>query len=173
MEFFKDFKKLINTNITPVISNNKMSVTFSEEEVKQLEDAICNSASKRSWSSHKKDMKKFILAYFEKQKTPGSIKKNKSKSPSSEKKSNGKEKKVKEKYLKGPNNGYKILKVSKNYEFPSSIYKKDDPNSAGKSAMKGIIKKNKLDDDVTFTFSIITGTDKYKFTCKSGKLEAH
>jgi len=182
MEFLDNFKKLINTDITPVVSNNKMSVTFTKEEVEQLEDAICNSEAKRSFSSHKKDLHKFILAYFEKQRTKGSKKKSKSKSPTGKKnetnKSSGKKKKKetsekKSKELKGPKNGYKILKVSKNYEFPSSIYKKDDPDAAAKSAMKGIIRKNELDDDITFTFSIITGGDTYKYTCKSGKLEAH
>jgi len=158
-----------------------MSVTFTKEEVEQLEDAICNSAAKRSFSSHKKDLHKFIIAYFEKQRMKGSKKKSKSKSPSkSPSKSSGKKKKETSekkskspKEPKGPKNGYKILKVSKGYEFPSSIYKKDDPDDAAKSAMKGIIRKNELDDDVTFTFSIITGSDKYKYTCKSGKLEAH
>ena len=46
-----------------------MSITFTAEEVKQLTDDICNSESKRSFSSHKKDVKKFILSYFEKQRT--------------------------------------------------------------------------------------------------------
>ena len=47
-----------------------MSITFTAEEVKQLTDDICNSEAKRSFSSHKKDVKKFILSYFEKQRTP-------------------------------------------------------------------------------------------------------
>ena len=167
MEFFDSFKKLINTNITPIVDNNKMSVTFSEEEVKQLEDAICNSTAKRSYLSHKKNMKKFIPAYFEKQ-----ITRSKKKSSSNEKSKKGEVEK-KSKSSKGPKNGFKILKVSKNYEYPSSIYKKDDPDAAAKSAMKGIIRKNELDDDVTFTFSIVIGNDTYKYTCKSGRLESH
>jgi hypothetical protein len=188
MEYLENFKKLINSNIPYKNIGNKMSVTFTEKEVEQLEDAICNSTSMRSYSSHKKDMKKFILAYFEKQRTAESKKKsdNIGKSHISEKKNskkkNSKKKNSKKKIKsdekkspkdpKGPKDGYKILKVSKNYEFPSSIYKKDDPDVAAKSAMKGIIRKNELDDD-TFTFSIITGEYTYKYTCKSGKLITH
>ena len=144
-----------------------MSLTFTEEEVKQLEDAIFNSSSKRSYTSHKKDIKKFLLAYFEKQKIE--IKKNEK---SQEKKSLSSESSNSKK-MKGSNDGYKITKVSKNYEFPSSIYKKDTHEEAAKSALNGIIRKNNLDDKTIFTFVITKGEKSYKYTAKNGKLENH
>jgi hypothetical protein len=176
-------KKLINTDISRLSKNDKMSLTFTEEEVKQLEDSICDSSAKRSYTSHKRDMKKFILAYFEKKrkgstkKSPSADKKNGSSKKSQEKKSlNGIKKsnsKNKSSNSKEPKDGYKIVKVSKNYEFPNSIYKKDTPEEAAKSALKGIIRKNDLDDKHTFTFSITSGEKSYKYTTKNGKLEAH
>ena len=176
-------KKLINTDISMLSKNDKMSLTFTEEEVKQLEDAICDSSAKRSYTSHKRDMKKFILAYFEKKrkgstkKSPSADKKNGSSKKSQEKKSlNGIKKsnsKNKSSNSKEPKYGYKIVKVSKNYEFPNSIYKKNTPEEAAKSALNGIIRKNDLDDKPTFTFSITSGEKSYKYTTKNGKLEAH
>lgn len=149
-----------------------MSLTFTEEEVKYLEDAICNSSTKRSYLSHKKDMKKFILSYFYKLKSSSGTNKVSGKKKSSDKNSSDKKSPVKNELVKkGSGRVYKIVKVSKNFEFPSSVYKKNTPDDAAKSAMKGIIKKNNLDDDVTFTFYVKTGDDTYKYTVKSGKLQ--
>ena len=93
-------------------------------------------------------------------KSPSANKKNGSSKKSQEKKSlNGVKKsnsKNKSSNSKEPKDGYKVVKVSKNYEFPSSIYKKDTLEGASKSALKGIILKNDLDDKHTFTFSITT-----------------
>lgn len=146
-------KKLMDTNIPNIDKDITLSLTFTVEEVKQLENSIFNSSSKRSYVSHKKDLKKFLLSYFDKQKT--SIVKSKKDT----------------KKIKGSNDGYKIIKVSKNYEFPTSIYKKDIPEEAAKSAMKAIIRKNNLDNNTIFTFSLIKGENLYKYTTRNGKLE--
>jgi len=175
-------KKLINTDVLSNINTNKMSLTFTEEEVKQLEEAICNSSAKRSYSCHKKDMKKFILAYFEKLGSSSGSNKSSRKKKVSGGKSKSQEKKSKESSSsKSPgkktgNNGsstsgYKIIKISKNYEFPSSVYKKSNPVDAAKSALKGIIRKNGLDGDVNFTFSVKTGDDTFKYNVRNGKLQ--
>ena len=159
-------KKLMDTNIPNIDKDITLSLTFTVEEVKQLENAIFNSSSKRSYVSHKKDLKKFLLSYFEKQKT--SIVKSKK---DDEKTKSSNENKKDTKKIKGSNGGYKIIKVSKNYEFPTSIYKKDIPEEAAKSAMKAIIRKNNLDNNTIFTFSLIKGENLYKYTTRNGKLE--
>ena len=67
-------------------------------------------------------------------------------------------------------NEYRIIKVSKNYKFPSSIYQKETSDEAASSALKGIIRKNNLDDKSFFTFSIKNGEKTYKYTVKNGKI---
>ena len=146
-----------------------MSLTFTEKEINQLKDAICNSSAKRSYMFHKMDIKHFLLSYFEKKRKEDTQKSRVNNSIMITKNSNS----ISHSNKKGSKDGYKIVKVSKNYEFPSSIYKKDTPESAAKSALRGIIRKNKLDDKTTFTFSLMMGEKLYKYTAKNGKLEAH
>lgn len=152
-----------------------MSVTFSEDEIKKLEDAICNSTASRSYSSNKKDLKKFLMVHFKKIKVEN--KKDGEKPTKKEKKSSltkdKKEKKSDDKKSNGPKDGFKIIEVSKNYEFPVSIYKKDTPILAAESATTAIIKKNKLGIDAKFTFSIKKENRAFKYTYENETLSAH
>lgn len=145
-----------------------MSVTFSDEEIKQLENAICNSTAKRSYSSHKRDLKKFLIAHFNKQKTDNEVDKPKKKLSDKKIISDKKDKKD-----SGSAEEYKITSVSGDYDYPTSVYKKDTPIKAAQSAMKGIIRKNKLKSIDTFTFSIKKDTRTFKYTHNKGILEAH
>jgi hypothetical protein len=142
-----------------------MSITFSEEEIKQLENAICNSTAKRSYSSHKRDLKKFLISHFNKQKTDNEVDKPKKKL--SDKKI------ISDKKDNGSVDEYNITGVSGDYEYPTSVYKKDAPIKAAQSAMKGIIRKNKLNSSDKFTFSIKKDTRTFKYTHNNGILEAH
>ena len=66
------------------------------------------------------------------------------------------------------------MEVSNNFDFPTSIYKKDTPILAANSAMKAIIKKNKLESgDSKFTFSIKKDNRTFKYTCNGENLTAH
>ena len=142
-----------------------MAITFTAEEVKQLTEKICNSDAKRSFSSHKKDVKKFILAYFEKQGTSVEKVTSKDKKTKAEKSSENKNE---------TSDGYKIIEVSNNLEFPTSVYKKDTPILAANSAMKAIIKKNKLEStNSKFTFSIKKDNRTFRYTCNGENLSAH
>ena len=144
-----------------------MSITFTEEEVEKLIDDIRNSELKRSFSSHKKDVKKFILSYFEKQRNLIDKKTKSIDTKTKVEKSDSEDKNC-------SLDGYKIIEVSNNFEFPTSIYKKDTPILAAQSAMKGIIKKNKLKiEDSKFTFSIKKDVRIFKYTCNGEILNAH
>lgn len=133
-----------------------MALTFTEEELAKLEEAICKSQAKRSYYSHKRDIKNFLLGYFEKLSDKALEKVDPKVDPKVDQKNNLK--------------NYQITKVSKGYSYPSSIYKKDSPSEAGVSAHKGIMKKNNLDKNSSFTFYLKNGDESFKFTVQKGKL---
>lgn len=177
METF--IKNLTNSNNnTSIIGTKKTSLVFTEDEIIRLEVAINNSSEKRSFASHKRDIKKFLLSYFEKKSKLESgdkpkIAKTKKTLATNSKTSKDIKKRDTKNISKKPCNGFTIVKVSQKYDFPSSVYKKDNPDDAAKSAMKGIIKKNNLDNKSTFTFTINSGDKTFKYTSKNGKLESH
>lgn len=166
------------------MKNRRMSITFNVSEIKELENAIGASTFSRSFSSHKKDMKKFLLAHFKKNKsmTKKSNKKVEDKISTSKKisskeisskKTSSKKTSNKPKEKSGPKDGYKIMEVTSGYGYPTSVYKKTVPMEAAESAIKGIIKKNKLEMDSTFTFSIKKENRAFRYTYENGKINAH
>jgi 5-methylcytosine-specific restriction endonuclease McrBC GTP-binding regulatory subunit McrB len=130
-----------------------MSLTFTEEEVKKLKEAILASDARRSMLIQK-DLKKFLFSHFK---------------PKVEKRQKTKPKEKKEtKPKKDTRTTYKITKVSDGYDFPSSFYKKDKPIEAAEAALKGIMKKSKSKN---FTFSIKNDKRSFNYRCKDGLLE--
>jgi predicted PilT family ATPase len=144
-----------------------MSITFSEDEIKNLVDDICNSTESRSYYAHKKDLKKFIMMHFKK------IKIVDKKVEIDDKVSSKNEKKLSDKKNNGSKDAFKIVEVSNKYEYPVSIYKKDTPILAAESASKAIIKKNKLGIDASFSFSIKKENRSFKYTFENENLKAH
>jgi D-alanyl-D-alanine carboxypeptidase len=145
-----------------------MSVTFSEEERKNLVDAICNSTESRSYSANKKDLKKFLMVHFKKIKIV-----DKKVEDQNKKEDDKNEKKLSDMKNNGTKDGFKIVEVSNKYDFPVSIYKKDSPILAAESASKAIIKKNKLGIDASFIFSIKKENRCFKYTFENENLKAH
>lgn len=158
--------------------DGKKWLIFTENEVNILTNSIENSKYKNSFISHKKDIKKFLLNHFRKNevKSDTNILSDISKLLTTFTKTNNSthiKVKVKEKKVSKnePKNGYKILSVSNNYTFPSTIYKKKDVDEVAKSVVKGIIKKNKLNDvNANFSFIIIKNTKKYNYSYKCKKI---
>ena len=151
-----------------------MSLVFSTKEIEELENAICNSTFNRSFSSHKKDVKKFLLAHFKKNKSESKIS-NKKDVKEEKMSGNPKEKNGSRKVSdpQGPKDGYRIMEITSGYGYPTSVYKKDIPIKAAESAVKGIIRKNKLGSDAKFTFSIKKENRAFRYTYENGKLNAH
>lgn len=154
-----------------------MSITFTDNEIEELENAICNSSFNRSFSSHKKDLKKFLLAHFKKNKNDTVEPQGKTQTKTLNSDTGKTKSKTQSKTLKdktGPSDGWKIMDVTSNYEYPTSVYKKNTPIEAAESAYKGIIKKNKLQgSDTKFTFSIKKENRAFRYTYENEKLSAH
>ena len=138
-----------------------MSLTLSEEKTKNLIELILKGSGRRSLLSNGQNLEKFLFSFFSKNIVE------KSKIIENNDKSKIVKKQLNE--LKG----YKILKVSKNYLFPSTTYKKDTPMLCAESAIKGIIRKNKLEDSDNFTFSITNNTKTLTYNYNNKKLEAN
>lgn len=156
-----------------------MSVTFTAKEIEELENAISNSTFNRSFSSHKKDVKKFLVAHFKKNKSD-TVKIEKVKIEKIDKSPKNKSDKIPKKSPNktlsekvGPKDGWKIMDVTSGYEYPTSVYKKDVPIEAAESAYKGIIRKNKLGSEAKFTFTIKKDNRAFRYTYENKNLNAH
>jgi hypothetical protein len=134
--------------------------TITQRQVKNLFE-------KCSTLKGEEDLKKLFDKYF-KDALSDKPKKDKSKDKS-EKKQKDKSKNKSEKKV----DGFKIVEISGNLQYPSSKYKKETPKEASESALAGILRKNKNLDKKTakFSFTIQSGDGpKYSYTYSSGKL---
>lgn len=144
-------------------TSSSMTITFSKEELESFEKGIKDTPFYRSWCSNKKDIKKFLFQLC-KNHTDITIK-------NTNKKEHKKEpKKITRKTENTSTYSYKISKVTKGYTFPSSVYKKSTAKEAAETALKAIVKKNKLGKNENFTFTISSKDKEYKFTVKNGSI---
>ena len=175
MDFFGISKSLESSQKSPESNKNK-NITFSKEEIESFEKGIKDTPFYRSWCANKKDIKKFLFQlcknHTEKSSSEKSIPQKESKlniKKSDIKKSDIKIANIK-KSDKEKNNLFKIIKVTKGFEYPSSTYNKENSKDASETALKAIIKKNKLGKNENFTFTLSCKDKEYKFNVKNGSI---
>ena len=172
-------------------SNKNKNITFSKEELESFEKGIKDTPFYRSWCANKKDIKKFLFQLCKNHSEKSTSEKSTSEKsiPQKESKPNIKKSDIKKsdtkkfdikksdikksdtkKSDKEKNNSFKIIKVTKGFEYPSSTYNKENSKDASETALKAIIKKNKLGKNENFTFTLSCKDKEYKFNVKNGSI---
>lgn len=141
-------------------------MSLTEEKSEKLKEIILKTDARRSFLANNQDLEKFLFSYFTKQ----IIKKESGDVP---KKITRNKKVEASKKITSELKGYKIIKVSNKYTYPSTVYVKETPILCAESAVKGIIRKNKLSDSDNFSFSITNNTKTFTYAYNNKKLEAN